>query len=322
MSVGVGHLTNPSDAKLRYIRQLGIKDIVFNGAHDGFVLAETTLYEFDKLVKLRNRVENAGLTLAAIENLPTSHYDKIMLGHPGWEAQLENVKETIRNLGRADIPILGYHWSPGGVVRTSATRRVHGGANARSFDLDSASKLPLQFNREYSEDELWQNYERFIKQVVPVADEAGVKLALHPNDPPVTDSLGGVPYIFNSFESFQRAMNIVDNPHHGLNLGLGNWCLMHDDLIEVIEHFGADNRIHYVHFRDTIGDRTDFTEVFIEHGGFSETTVLEALYNVGFNGVLIPDHVPNVEGDTDWSHRGRGYAAGYLKGMLASLTGA
>ncbi|WP_313694993.1 mannonate dehydratase [Halorarum halobium] len=327
MRVGLGQFMNPTPEKLRFCRQLGVTDVLLNMYQyspdyphlpddETPPLGDDGEWSEAELVALRERVEAEGLTLNAIENVPVSFYDKLMLGLPGKEEQLASMKRTVRNMGRAGIPTFGYHWMPSGVWRNT-TVPVRGGATATGFDL-AAVDDELTHDREYSEAELWENYEYFVRELVPVAEEAGVRLCLHPNDPPV-ESLGGVPQLFRSFEAFERAMNVVDSPNHGLEFCLGCWSEMGEDVIEVIRQFGERDKLFYVHFRDVEGSVPSFNETFLDEGNYDSVAVLRALLDVGFDGLVIPDHVPHVEGDTDWEHRGRAHAVGYLNGMLAVL---
>ena len=325
--VGLGQFMDPTPEKLRFCKQLGVDDILLNMYQyspdyphlpDDEVppLNSDTEWSVEELVTLRERVEAAGIRLNAIENVPISFYDKLMLGLPGKEEQLASMKTTIRNLGRAGIPMFGYHWMPSGVWRNT-TVEVRGGAAATGFDLATVDD-ELTHDREYSEAELWENYEYFVRELVPVAEEADVKLCLHPNDPPV-ESLGGIPQLFRSFESFERAMNVVPSPNHGLEFCLGCWSEMGEDVLEVIRHFGERDQLFYVHFRDVDGSVPQFNETFLDEGNYDSVTVLKTLLDVGFDGLVIPDHVPHVEGDTDWEHRARAHAVGYLNGMIAAV---
>ncbi|GAB3031872.1 mannonate dehydratase [Natronobiforma cellulositropha] len=324
MRVGLGQFMQPTRERLRFIEQLGVEDVILN-MYETPLLADNEVpltgdaeWDFQELVQLRTRVEDAGLRLAAIENLPISFYDDVMLGREGRDEQLECVKTTIRNIGRAGIPVLGYHWSPSGVWRTTTSRRVRGDAISTGFDAWEVENAPLSHGREYTDEELWANYEYFLEAVLPVAEEAGVTLALHPNDPPV-DRIGGMPFLFRDFENFKRAMDLVESDNHGLEFCLGTWSEMGEDLFEVIEYFGERDELVYVHFRDVEGTLPSFTETFIDEGNYDEFEIVRALDDAGFSGVMIPDHVPRLEGDGDWKHRGRAYTVGYLKGMLRSL---
>lgn len=328
MRVGVGQFMVPTDEKLRYARQLGVNDILLNfyqydfdypqlPAEEFSPLKRKHEWEYEQLIELRNQVEKHDLRLNAIENLPISFYEDIILGNEGREEQIEHVKTTVRNMGNAGIPVLGYHWMPAGVWRTG-TVTVRGGAEATSFDLDAVDD-ELTHDRPYTKSEMWENYEYFLEQVLPVAEDAGIKLCLHPNDPPVTN-LGGIPQLFHNFESFKRAMEIVPSDNHGLELCLGCWSQMGENLEEVIRYFGKQDEIFYVHFRDVEGTVPRFHETFVDEGNYDELHIIRLLDEVGFSGLMISDHVPKMEDDTDWGHRGRALTTGYLRGMLRALT--
>jgi len=323
MRVGIGQLRDPSRERLRFVEQLGVEDVIFNfaGRAADCPLPGESSWDVRELVRLRNRVEDAGLRLAAIENLPLDFYDEVMLGGEDREAQLEAIKTTVRNLGTADIPVLGYNWMPNLVWSSSRTYPVRGGAEARAYDHDQLREAPLTHDREYSEAEFWGNYERFLEAVLPVAEEAGVTLCVHPDDPPV-ESLGGIPRLFRSFENYKRAMDLVDSPNHGVEFGLGVFSEMGEDVLEVIDYFGARDEITYVHFRDVAGTVPRFYETFLDGTGsnYDEWAVVRALDDVGFDGVMIPDHVPEMTTEAPWA-AGRGYTVGYLKGMLRALDG-
>ncbi|WP_262177429.1 mannonate dehydratase [Haloarcula laminariae] len=327
-----------SDDRLAFCRQIGVEDIFLDHrdprgdvfADEGSDSEETVTIDegvvpsVSDLVQARRRVEDAGLRLMGIQSLSYNIYGKIMLGKEGQDRQLESIKRLIRNMGEADIPILGYQWNPRGVVpmRTSQTVQLRGGARGRGFDIDDIDEpyeQAAEVETEYEEGELWDNYERFLEAVVPVAEEAGVELALHPADPPTVEQLGGIPRLFRNFEAFKRAMEMVPSDNHGLKLCLGCFSEMPDtDVTEVIEYFGESGDIIFVHFRDVIGTWPSFTETFVDddRSNFDALAAIETLQDVGFDGVMVPDHVPTVTGDTEWGHRSRAHAVAYLNGLL------
>ncbi|SDK54930.1 mannonate dehydratase [Natronorubrum texcoconense] len=324
MRIGVGQFMDPSEKRLRYIKQLGVDDILLNMYQydpdyehmpddERMPLEGDGEWSVENLVALRERVEAAGIRLNAIENVPISFYEDVMLNGPKRDEQLEKLKRTIRNMGEAGIPIFGYHWAPAGVWRTGSDT-VRGGATVSSFDADDLDD-EYTHDREYTEEELWENYEYFLEEVIPVAEEAGIKLCLHPNDPPM-ERLGGVPQLFRNFENFKRAMDLVPSDNHGLELCLGCWSQMGEDVAEVIRYFGERDEIFYVHFRDVDGTVPAFKETFVDEGNYDEYALLALLDEVGFEGMMIPDHTPHLEDDTDWEHRGRAFTVGYLRGML------
>jgi mannonate dehydratase len=228
--------------------------------------------------------------------------------------------ETVRNMGRAGIPILGYHFMPNSVWSTSLTTVLRGGATARSFKMELARNAPLTHGRVYSEAEMWENYDWYMERILPVCEEAGVRMALHPDDPPV-EALGGVARLFRNFENFKRAMETHNSPMHGLDFCHGCWSEMRAGagVLEAIRWFGERRRIFYVHFRDVQGGAEDFTECFVNEGNSDMLKVMLELKDVGFKGFMIDDHVPHMVDDTHWGHRGRAYAIGYMTGLLEAV---
>nr|WP_244531689.1 mannonate dehydratase [Halogranum amylolyticum] len=326
-----------SDARLRYIRQLGATDIFVDHADteeepdefndrdgaDTVAVGRDAIPSVAELEAAKERVESHGLTLTGIQSLPYSLYGDIMFGREGEKEALDQIKTLLRNLGEADIPVLGYQWNPRGVVPMRTTPvELRGGAEGTAFNLDEVDNpdaLAPGIDREYTEDEFWDNYEGFLQEVLPVAEEAGVRMALHPVDPPVIESLGGIPRLFRNVENFERAMELVPSDSHGLKLCLGCFSQMGEDANAVVRRFAEDDKIVFIHFRDVVGTVPKFNETFVDEGNFNTTEVVETLDDVGFDGVVIPDHVPKMEGDDDWRHRARGFTIGYLRGVVDSV---
>lgn len=320
MRVGIGQVNELSDEFLEFALQMGLEDVQMNLYNLPATMKDTGRLEFQDLLHLKTRAEDRGLRLIAIENVPIRFYNKIMLGQEGREQQLENMQETIRNMGRAGIPIFGYHFIATGVWRTNNTTPIRGGAISNGFRTDLASKAPLSYDRVYSEDEMWANYHWYMERILPVAEEYNVRMALHPDDPPVP-ILGGVPRLFRNFENFKLAMDTHPSPMHGLDYCHGCWSEMRAGagVMESIEHFGRQGRLFYIHFRDVKGGGDDFTECFIDEGNSDMFKVMLKLKEVGFKGFLIDDHVPKMVNDTPWNHRGRAFATGYMKGLLQAV---
>ena len=324
--VGLGQFQTPTDSLLAYIKQCGVDDIQINTA----LLPGENRWEYEDLAGLRERVNDAELRLMSLENVPVTFYDKIMLGQPGRDEQLDHMVATVTNIGRAGIPILGYHFMPTGVWRTSRSRPVRGGALATAYDHQLAIDSPddrfqhknstAHPDRDYSVEEMWENYDWFMERILPVCEEAGVRMALHPDDPPV-ESLGGVARIFRNFENFKRAMDTFNSPMHGLDFCHGCWSEMQGGagVLDAIRHFGEKGQLFYVHFRDVQGSVNDFTECWLGEGNCDPAETIRTLRQVGFNGFIIPDHVPHMTDDTDWCHRGRAWTVGYIQALLDAV---
>lgn len=323
--------------RLRYIRQLGATDIFIDHADideepDEFNDREAAVTvdvgrdaipSVEELETAREHVTTADLTLAGIHSLPHSLYGDIMFGRDGKTEALDQITKLIENLGDANIPILGYQWNPRGLVpmRTN-TVELRGGAIGTGFDydeLEDPTELAPGLDREYNETEFWEHYREFLETVLPVAEAAGVVLALHPVDPPVLESMCGIPRLCRSVETFEKAMDLVPSDTHGLKLCLGCFSQMGEDVTQVIRRFRERDEIVFIHFRDVVGTVPSFHETFVDEGNFDTPTVVKTLAEIGYDGVVIPDHVPLLEGDTDWRHRGRGYTVGYLRGVIDTV---
>jgi mannonate dehydratase len=316
MRIAIGLPRDVTEEHLTFARQLGCEGVVLATPAR---LPGTERWEYDDLVRLREWVESYGLRIESLQNVPHDFWMKVRLGEPGREAQLENYCQTIRNIGRAGIPVLGYNFRPHPLYRTGTTpgRGDAVMTTYRRADL----KDELTFGREISADEAWANHEFFVKAAVPVAEEAGVRLALHPDDPN-DGPIGGVARIFSSFEGFERASRAIDSPAWGLLLCIGCWTEMGGtaNVLRGIRHFGPQNRIVYVHFRDIKGTASDFSECFVGSGDLDVTAAMLALKESGFSGPIIDDHAPRMIGDDeDWHFRARGYQTAYIQGLLRAV---
>lgn len=335
--VAVGQFKELTEEKLRFAAQIGVKGVQLNTP----ALPGETHWEESDLRELVARCEAHGLTLEALENVPIHFYQKAMLGLPGRDEQIEHYQTTLRNMGKAGIPILGFHFMPNSVWRTERMALGRGGAGCTKFDMAEVEKasgpggsrgfvaktderadaltLREQDEEVVDAERMWANYRYFIEAVLPVAEESGVRMALHPDDPPVP-MLGGVARIFREPAGFKRAFELnPDSPAWGLDLCLGCCSEMPGgkaNVKEMIEFFGPRGRIFYVHFRDVQGEVPNFQECFIGEGNYDPAEVMVLLKKNGFSGFLLDDHVPHMDGDTDWNHRGRAHAIGYMQGLL------
>jgi mannonate dehydratase len=320
LRVAIGITSAAADEELKLAAQMGCSGVVvpsppFEGG---------LRWAYDDLARLRERVESHGLRLEAVQNGRLDLFDEIRLARPGRDAQLADFTAMLRSLGRAGIPIYAYNWRPNRLYRTGhvATR---GGARASAFDVEQARDLPLSHGRAYSPDELWESFTYFAKAALPAAEEAGVTLAHHPDDPPLPDGphIGGVPRIFSSFEGFKRGMEIADSPNWSLLFCMGCWSEMggNDYVLNGLRYFGERGKLAYIHFRDVRGTGAQFHEVFIGDGQVDLVAALRVLKEVGYTGFLIDDHTPHMEGDgaRGWGARGRLYQTGYIQGLLRAV---
>ena len=278
-------------------------------------------WHYGPLKKALDAYTSRGFELSVIEARPPMN--AVKLGTAGRDEEIEEVCLLIRAMGKLGIPVWCYEWMPIlNWIRTSTDLPDRGGALVTGFSKADADKEPPIDAGGVTDDDLWKNLEYFLKKVLPVAEEAGVKLAMHPDDPPLSP-VRGVPRIIRSIDAYDRLLELVPSPYNGIALCQGNFTLMTDDLPTVIRHFGGKDKIFFVHFRDVQGTVENYRETFHDVGKTDMAECMRAYRDVGFDGVCRPDHVPTMTGDTNdnpgYSSIGRLFAIGYLRGLMHGI---
>jgi mannonate dehydratase len=308
----------------KMVKQCGLSHAV--GSMDRTRYPDTSNVEnapwgYMPLVRLKSAYESGGFELAVLESRPPMN--RIKLGLPGRDKEIEGVCSLLRNMGALNIPVWCYEWMPVfGWIRTSTTIVSRGGALVSGYDHELMQNAPLTETGTISEEQLWDNLKYFLERVVPVAEEAGVKLAMHPDDPPLSP-IRGIARIMRSVDHFQRLLDLVPSPANGITLCQGNFALMTDDLPAVIRHFADQRKVFFVHLRDVRGTAVKFEETFHDDGKTDMLACLRAYKVSGYDGVCRPDHVPTMEGDDNerpgYSAVGRLFAIGYIKGLCEAV---
>ena len=279
------------------------------------------LADYQTMALLKKRYEDAGLDLQVVEGwIPM---ENIRRATPEREREMELVQRTVENMGALEIPVLCYNWMAYfNWLRTSVTTRLRGGALTSSYDHSVMSRQPGANKLRITEAELWDNLQWFLERMVPVAERAGVKLAMHPDDPPLSP-IAGVPRIMSSVEGFERLLSMSGSESNGITFCQANFSLMTgpENVPATIRRFGP--RIHFVHFRDVRGTAERFEETFHDDGPTDMFAVMRAYREVGFRGAIRPDHAPAMEGDPNlrpgYETRGRLFAIGYMRGLLEGV---
>jgi mannonate dehydratase len=275
-------------------------------------------YEYVSLMHMKKRFEDFGLELSVIESAPPMN--KIKLGLPGRDEEIEVMKEFITNMGALGIPVLCYNFmAQFNWFRTSTAIRTRGGALVSGYDHSLMKEAPLTEAGIVTEEELWENLKYYLQQIVPVAEKAKVKLALHPDDPPISP-IRGVSRILRNADALQRAIDLVPSEYSGITLCQGTLATAGEDIPSVIKRFSAQDKIFFVHFRDVKGTAEKFEETFHDDGKTDMLEAMKTYYEVGYNGPARPDHVPTMEGEDNsnpgYELLGRLYGVGYIKGLM------
>lgn len=350
MKLGLGlYRSLLTESNFRFARQAGVTHLVVHlvdyfkgktpslssGSNDmgwGYTTNHDRLWNVEELASIKKAIEAHGLKWEAIENFDPAHWYDVLLDGPKKKQQLENLKTMIRDIGRVGVPIVGYNFSLAGVWGWTKGPCGRGDAVSVRYDedeVDLQTPIPngMVWNMIYdrdanpgtvppvSQEELWQRYEDFLHEIVPVAEESGVRLALHPDDPPA-ESLRRTARLVNQPEKYQKALDLAPSEAHALEFCLGSLQEMRcGDIYQSIEHYGRQGKIAYVHFRNVRGKVPRYQEVFVDEGDIDMLKAVRTLKSVGFDGVLIPDHTPEMSCDAPW-HAGMAYALGYMKAAM------
>ena len=276
--------------------------------------------DYDELLRLLNAFENVGLTVPVVGPAGTIS-DVTRLGREGRDAEIDAFCAHLRNVGAVGVPVVTYSWMARfWWMRTDDRVPLRGNSLSTAYNHEQSEQGPTEDVGVTAED-LWDNLRYFLERVIPVAEEAGVSLALHPDDPPLSP-VRGVPRIITSPAAYDRVLKIYPSEANGISFCVGNFVAMDTDVPAMINHF--QDRIHYAHFRDVDGSATHFIETWHDEGPSDMYEILQAFVDIGFDGPMRPDHVPTMQGETNdrpgYEMKGRLFAVGYMRGLLEALS--
>lgn len=313
-------LGNPQSTDVKIAKQVGVNWVITGGGL-GRVRKEQYV---ETLQKVKQSFADVGMQIAGVEGHPVP-FEKIKLGLDGRDEEIENTKWAIEALSKVGVNMICYNFMAGlGWTRTKQDLAERGGALTSEFDAAAAKAQGPTRNGEVSEEKIWQNAEYFIKAVMPVADKFKVKMALHPDDPPVSP-LRGIGRVLISRQAYQRVMDMAPSPMNGITFCQANFKLMGEDIYALAKEWCGKKKIFFVHFRDVDGNTTKFHETFHDNGPTDMVRMLEVYSKAGFVGPIRPDHAPALSGEaqngraTGYTMGGKVFAFGYMKGIMDSL---
>jgi mannonate dehydratase len=314
------NLADVKPGTLRWLRQLGCKHVIFQGT-DHVDVQQKGYWTREDVAYVKKACDDAGMILESMM-IPIDFYRKARLGQKARDKEIDNVCRTIRAAGANGLPMMEWRFWPDffwdervGYYNTTG----RGAARLRSFDYDRIKKEPAFADiGEVSEKEMWERFLYFVKPIVEAAEKAGVRLTMHPNDPPVP-TMRGVARIFHHPDGLRRFLKEVPSKAAGITFCQGTIAEMGVNVLDEIRHFGKQEKIFLVHFRFVKGKVPQYTEVFIDEGDLDPLESMKTYREVGYTGPFVSDHTPKVEDDTPWGHQGRAFSLGYMRALVHAV---
>ena len=308
---------NKPDEKWQLCKQMGIDDAIAKLAPE--LTGMPSIDNYESLATSKKVYEANGFNLIGLEG-DQIDMTRIKLNLEGKEADIEKYCSMLENMGKLGVKLLCYNFMYPGWYRTHKSLPERGGATVSGFSYEAALKEPISKYAPISETQLWENYQYFIEQVMPVAEANGVKMALHPDDPPISP-IHGISRILTSADAIRKALSFSNSPSHGLTFCQGTYTTMGEDVEALIYEFAQ--RIHFIHIRDVTGTPENFRETFHDNGPTDMFKLMKAYKAIGFDGPLRSDHVPSMAGENNehvgYEMKGNLFGIGYIKGLMDAL---
>jgi len=313
IKLGVSFTDRPNENDFAMLRYAGVEAVS--------IWTSIENNSADWMIGMRKKLEANGVEIYNIGIIDLHCDPTITLSLPGVENKIEQYKTYLNNLGRAGIHYTTYaHMAniknqPTPGFYATSVGKTRGNADTREFDLSVAKTLPCSFDKEYQEEQIWKSFTTFIRAAIPVAEKNKVRIGLHPDDPPVA-SLGCVARAFRTYAAYERAFDIAGSDNFGACLCIGTWGEggkqgFGKDPVEGVRALGAKKKIFKVHFRNVSSPLPKFRETFVDNGYLDMYQVMKALREVGFDGIVIPDHVPGG----GYPAANSSYTIGYMKAL-------
>lgn len=323
MQLSEAYFSGMNEQKIALVKQMDVLGAV-GGINTRLAgMADAKPWDYKSISAVREAWKGVGLNFNVVEG-PPALGEKTKLGLEGRDEEIGQFILFMKNLKQAGVDVICYNWMPViGWYRTKNDLPGRGGALVTAFDWEDAKNLPLTQYGEVSKEAMWKNLEYFLKAVVPEAEKIEMKLAMHPDDPQV-DSIRGIARIMTTVENFDRMLKIVPSKYNGVTLCQGNFSLMGANIPALVNRWGKQGLIHFVHFRNVRGGKFKFEETFHDEGQIDMYAAMKAYYDIGFRGPIRPDHVPTMAGDSNehpgYSTIGTLYALGYIRGLMESVS--
>lgn len=312
--VQFNHLT---DTNMRQVKQIGVDWVLSGGP--------ALPWKLDEMQARVDQLAKAGLKLG---NLMIGGFPNVIYGRPGRDAEIEQIKESIRVAGEIGLPVIEYNFYAHRAIEGYYLEEGRGGAGLTAFSEEKVRGLPpLAEEGAHTLDEMWANITYFLKAVIPTAEQSNVRLALHPNDPPVANSRGSG-QIMGTVEGWKHLISLVNSPSNGITFDCGVTREMGHDPVQVARYFGSRDRINHVHYRNVKVRKpyNDYTEVFIDEGENDMFAIMRELVNVGYKHLIYPEHERALDYDRavgihnqypgGGGYAGMVYDIGYARAML------
>ena len=300
-----------NDDNLQFYKAIGVDYLTIYPPPEFDSGEEYTTY----YARMRKLAESHGLKL---QNIAIKGADEITLALPERDREIERLKQMLQAMGKVGIPTLGYNFKPVGNFRTEATYG-RGGTVYSTFNYDALMQDPPHNpDKIIDETAMWENIDYFLHEIIPVAEENQVRMALHPDDPPIPEPLGGAARIVSTLDQYKRIFSLVPSRSNAMLFCQGCVTEMGVDVYEAIRDIGTLGKIVYVHFRNVKGAPKDFQEVFLDEGDVDMVKAMKVYKDVGFNGPFMMDHTPGIPGDRE-GREGHAFAAGYIRALIQSV---